>query len=280
MRLVGLTAAVAALALPLAAPAGIAGGEIAFEAAGRLYLAAADGSGERLLGIPHDTSWPAWSPDGRRLAFTSIRRGGLFVAVADGSGLRRVTRSPTLDVQPAWSPDGRRLAFARTVPGYREEIFTVGIDGRGLRRLTRSRDQDVEPDWAPNGKRIAWASTSTGTRFAHPLVRTMNPDGTAKRSVMPGASPDWSPDGGRFAFSAGGELFTGEVSGRGRVEVTFSPGVADTRPDWSPDGARLAFLSTRGSPRERPRVFVVPAAGGEGRLVSPREPAGAPTWRP
>jgi len=280
MRLIGLTAAVAALALPLAAPAGSAGGEIAFEGAGRLYLAAADGPTERLLGIPPDASWPAWSPDGRRLAFTSVRRGGLFVARPDGSGLRRVTRSPTLDVQPGWSPDGRRIAFARAVPGFREEIFTVGIDGRGLRRLTRSREQDLEPDWSPNGRRIAWASTSTATRFAQPLVRTMNPDGTGKRSVMPGAAPDWSPDGRRFAFSLRADIFTGEVSGRGRVNVTSSPGVADTRPDWSPDGTRLAFLSTRGSPRERPRVFVVPAAGGEEMLVSPREPAGAPSWRP
>jgi Tol biopolymer transport system component len=199
---------------------------------------------------------------------------------ADGSGLRRVTRSPTLDLQPAWSPDGRRIAFARTVPGFREEIFVVGVDGRGLRRLTWNRGQDLEPDWAPNGRRIAWTFTSTRTRAAAPEIHTMNPDGRLKRRVDFGSSPAWSPNGQRFAYSTGGEIFTCEVGGcRGTTEVTFSPGVADTRPAWSPDGARIAFLSTQGDPQERPRVFTVAAGGGEQTLLSPLVPAGAPSWR-
>lgn len=267
--------------MALAVPAGATtppGGEIVFEHGGRLVAVASEGAEDRVLPIAADASWPAWSPDGRRLAFASVRRGGIFVVNADGGGLRRVTRSPTLDLQPAWSPDGRRVAFARLVPGWREEIFVAGLDGRGARRLTSNRGQDLEPDWAPNGRRIAWAFTSTQSRRAHPATHTMSPDGARKRRVGPGASPDWSPDGRRFALAIAGEIFTSEVTGRGRVEVTFSP-AADTRPEWSPDGARIAFLSTAGSPRERPRVFTVLAGGGGETLVSAREPAGAPSWR-
>ena len=274
-------AVVAALALAVPAAAGNAGGEIAFEVQGRIHVVRADGSGDRVLPTGADASWPAWSRDGRRLAFTSVLRGGIFVVNADGSGLRRVTRSPTLDVQSTWSPDGRRLAFARTVSGFREEIFVVGLDGRGLRRLTSNRGQDLEPDWAPNGKRIAWAFTSTATPGAGPTIHTMNPDGRLKRRVDSGSSPDWSPDGQRFAYALAGELFTCEVGGcRGTIEVTFTPGVPESRPEWSPDGTRLAFLSPRGDPRERNRVFTAPAVQtGEQTLLSPLVPAGAPSWR-
>jgi Tol biopolymer transport system component len=273
-------AALAALALAVPATGAPAAGEIAFEVLGRVHVVAADGSGGRVLSLGGDASWPAWSRDGRRIAFTSVERRGIFVANADGSGLRRVTRTGTLDVQPAWSPDGRRLAFARFIVGWRTEIYVVGVDGRGLRRLTRSRGQDLEPDWAPNGRRIAWALTDTSKRFAQPAIGTMSPDGSAQRLVGPGSSPDWSPDGRRFAYTVNGEIFTCEASGgRGRVEVTFTLDAQESRPDWSPDGTRIAFDSTEGDPRERPRVFTVAATGGERTLLSPLVPAGAPTWR-
>ena len=268
-----LAASVAALAL--AAPAGAS--EIAFEAAGRIHVVAPDGSGARVLPLGGDASWPAWSRDGRRLAFTSVLRRGIFVVNADGSRLRRVTRTPTLDVQPAWSPDGRRLAFARTVQGFREEIFTIGVDGRGLRRLTWNRGQDLEPDWAPNGKRVAWSFTGTG-RFERPRTFTMNPDGRLKRSRISGGSARWSPDGRGFVFTMGGDIWTCNATGFARVRRTDTP-AAETRPGWSPDGTRFAFLSTDGDPQERTRVFTMPAAGGAQTLLSPLVPAGRPSWR-
>jgi Tol biopolymer transport system component len=254
-------------------------GTIAFEVVGRLHAVSPDGSGHHLLRTGGDASWPAWSPGGRRLAFTSVDRRGIFVVNANGTGLRRVTRTTTLDVQPAWSPDGRRLAFARFVSGWRSEIFVVGVDGLGLRRVTRNRGQDLEPDWAPNGKRIAWAFTSTRERGAAPRIHTMNPNGTAKRSVTDGAAPRWSPNGRRFAYALAGDVWTSDVDGFDRVIVRRTPDSAETRPVWSPDGTRLAFLSTAGSPTEELRLFEVEAAGGEPALVSPLAPVGSASWR-
>jgi TolB protein len=269
--------AFAALALAGPASGATSQGEIAFSVSDRIHVVAADGSGDRVLATGGDASWPAWSRDGRRIAFTSVQRGGIFVMNADGSGLRRVTRSPTLDVQPTWSPDGRRLAFARPVPGDREEIFAIGVDGRGLRRLTWNRGQDLEPDWAPNGKRIAWSFTGTG-RFERPRTFTMNPDGSVKRFRISGGSARWSPDGRRFVFTMAGDIWTSLVTGGGRVQRTATPD-AESRPVWSRDASRFAFLSTSGDPQERTRVFTMAAAGGEQTLLSPLVPAGPPGWR-
>lgn len=221
--------------------------------------------------------WPAWSPDGSQLAFASVRRDGLWVMRADGSGLRRVTRSPTIDLQPTWSPDGRRLAFARTVPGYGTEIFVVGVDGRGLRRLTFNRGQDAEPDWAPNGRRLAWSFTAARSRVRSG-IHTMAADGSLKRFRGEGIAPDWSPDGRSFAFAHEGELWTSAVDGTGRRPLSVAPG-ADARPEWSPDGRRLAFLSSQGSPTGRYRLWEVAADGGERRPFVPgREGVSAVSW--
>jgi Tol biopolymer transport system component len=87
---------------------------------------------------------PAWSPDGRRLAYHTA--GGIYVADADGTGRRLVARNAA---QPAWSPDGRQIAFVRTLAGGNTEIFVADADGSRQRRLTFNPGPDLAPDWQP-----------------------------------------------------------------------------------------------------------------------------------
>jgi Tol biopolymer transport system component len=268
---------VAALLLLAVAPPAVAAqnGAIAFASDDALWRL-----DEGIEPIPNGAggSWPAWSPDGSRLAFSSVRRSGIWVMNADGSGLRRATKSPTLDIQPTWSPDGRRLAFARFVRGYQSEIFVVGVNGKGLRRLTSNRGQDDEPDWSPNGKRIAWSLGVITQYGVQPRIYTMSPDGTSKRYRGEGLAPDWSPDGRRFVLTLRGELWTEAVGGTDRRRLPVAPG-ADARPEWSPDGTKIAFLSSQASPIDQYRLWRVDANGENRVLLTPsRDSVGAFSW--
>ena len=117
---------------------------------GGLLVTPALGLGDRLLGLirstptPLDVQTPAWSPDGRKLAFVSRRDGNseIYVINADGSGQENLTQHPARDSHPSWSRDGRKLAFVSRRDG-NSEIYVMNADGSGLRNVTRAPSNDL-----------------------------------------------------------------------------------------------------------------------------------------
>lgn len=119
----------------------------------KIQDAATDGGGARTLrDLPgvYDSA-PAYSPDGRRIAFESDADGDMeiYVMDADGGGVLQLTRNAEHDEGPSWSPDGTRLAFTRGPDNADGDIWTMAPDGSDQRRLTTASGRDESPDWQP-----------------------------------------------------------------------------------------------------------------------------------
>ena len=179
-----------------------------------------DGSGLRTLtsDLSQDAG-PAWSPDGKRLAYTSASVANqLYIMNADGSDPRPVTPRKAWENDVRWWPDGSRLIFAcdRTdSPGNMLDICEINTDGGGERRVLFHRMHDASPVVSPDGKRIAFVASSDGNRE----IYLMNSDGSGlvrlTRNTADDHAPKWSPGGKKLMF----------ISDRGGTFAIYEVGV-------------------------------------------------------
>ena len=211
----------------------------------------ADGSGRiKLTDDWGDHRDPAWSPDGSKIAFSSVSDGlrDIHVMNADGSGRRRVTHDEFQNEEPTWSPDGNRIAYTSWRDSDRQ-IIVVNVDGSALTQITDGPEDYDSPAWSPDGNRIAFVSgKDDGSN-----IYVMNPDGTERDLLYeaPGwiSSTAWSPDGSRIGFDLdvlgqwpyNEELHVINTDGSGLERLTYRRG-RDSNPAWSPDGSKLVFM--------------------------------------
>ena len=131
-----------------------------------LFIADADGSGERLLVGPGEIDYdPVWSPDAASIVFTSDRNGSadLYRVKPDGTGLERLTENPAYDDQAAFSPDGKQLVFVTTRAGGTSDLWTMDLQTKKAKALTSGPGGDFRPAWSPDGKWIAFSSDRGST---------------------------------------------------------------------------------------------------------------------
>jgi len=247
-----------------------------------IWVRNADGSNmQRLISGPGQDLGPAWSPDGRRIAFNSLfsQSSDLFVMNADGSGLTQLTAEAGYNYSPAWSPDSKRIAFTSSRPSRSSttrNIYVMNADGSGVARLTTG-GTDETPAWSPDGRRLAFSSAREGVR----AIYVMDADGRNQTRVTslsaPCEWPAWAPDG-RLAFLI-------ETPGYNNIAVAqpdgsqlrlLNPNFQTMGPfSWSSDGQRLTFSDTS-------FIYVMSVQGGEPVKLQPQQYGIilGPVWEP
>jgi Tol biopolymer transport system component len=240
----------------------------------RSAIFTADATGGAREPIAHGRSFasgPAWSPDGSTLAFTKNEGGDVFVAGADGTGLRRLIAN-AIASSPVFSADGRTIYFARTNPDIDRSmvffpvpdtaIWRIGIDGSGFSLLTpqSNKEGDLPTSASPNGQQLAITHFDCGHPVCRSSVRLMPPLGGPQTTIVDQAADAvFSPDGSKLALLSYRdrnwvkhpkfhrfviplpELYVLDLGSGEMRRLTTTRRVGEGAPSWDPSGQRLIY---------------------------------------
>ena len=217
----------------------------------RLLVTDADGENPRImLESTQPVMSPAWSPDGRRIAYVSFEnnRSEIYVQDLRSGARKRVSARPGVNGAPAWSPDGRRLAVSLSRQDGNLDIYTLDLDSQVLTRLTSGAAIDTEPTWSLDGQQIYYTSDATG---GPQVYRVPAQGGASQRVTFEGsynARPQMSPDGKQLAVvhnDRGNYRIALVDLARSYVQV-LSDGRLDESPSFAPNGETLIYATREG----------------------------------
>jgi len=228
---------------------------------------------------------PRISPDGSRLAFSSITRGSWEILMYSME-LNRLVTFPRFgggNYSPAWSGDGTKLALASSRGGA-TEIYTCDASGKNMKQITSSRGPESSPTWnRKTNSQIAFVSGRTGL----PQIYTMEADGTNVQRVTDqgyAVSPSWSPNGQFLVFSwirkygpgapGAQDIYIMDVASKQWVQLTHDGGRNDF-PSWSPDGRHIVFQSSRSGSEQ---IWTMLADGTNQKALTTSGSNSQPNW--
>jgi len=215
-----------------------------------LRIADADGYNPQTIVSSEDPLMsPAWSPDGRKLAYVSFENAQPSIWVQEVFTGRRekMTSFKGINGVPAWSPDGRYLALTLSKDG-NPDIFVMDVARRSLRPLTRHWSIDTEPSWAPDGKSIVFTSDRGGSPQ---IYRVPVAGGEASRVSFEGKY------NARASYSPDGRLLTMVTRVNGKYQIAtldlvtrefrvMSTGRLDESPSFAPNGSMIIYATRVG----------------------------------
>ena len=219
---------------------------------------AADGTDVvQLTHLGWTAGFPAWSPDGSKLAlaaYTDANNYEIVVVDANGTNPKILTAHASEDLWPTWSPDGSKIAFQSSRTGDRE-IYVMNADGTDVRNVTnRPGSEDDAPDWSPDGTKIIYWGGLTSVGFN---VYTVGTDGSSIKQLTSGwlnAYPRWSPDGKQIVFvsarDSSQEIYVMDADGSDPKRITRNDH-DDLFPAWQPLRSDRTTTTEVASPRAR-----------------------------
>ena len=218
----------------------------------RVELRIADSDGyapQTIVSSEEPIMSPAWSPDGRKLAYVSFENAqpSIWIQEVFTGKREKMTSFKGINGAPAWSPDGRYLALTLSKDG-NPDIFVMDIARRSLRALTRHWSIDTEPSWAPDGKSLVF----TSDRGGKPQIYQVSVNGgEARRITFEGdynARASFSPDGKLLTMvtRVDGDYRIATLDPKTRDYRVMSTGRLDESPSFAPNGSMIIYATRVG----------------------------------